>query len=250
MSLKRGRTYAPRPPISSRRYGSRANPIVIAGAAPAPKRGRFARGRDRTGGYYGRFQPGGGELKFHDVDLDDDVIATGGVVTDSVCKIAQGTSEVQRIGRKCTLRSIYWKFRVDMPEIGPVASPNTSEQVRVILYLDKQCNGATATALGILETVGFHSFRNLANQSRFTILMDKTTTMNWRTLASDTAGAYRSAEVITEHTFFKRCNIPLEFDSTAGAITEIRSNNLGVLLISQVGTAGFISKFRLRFSDN
>ncbi len=211
----------------------------------------FRPGRDRVGGYYGRYAGKTGELKFFDVDLDDAVVATGGVVTDSMNKIAQGVTESQRVGRKCSIKSIYWKYRVDMPEVDEVASPNTTEQVRVILFLDKQCNGATATAAGILEEAGeVHSFRNLANQGRFTILHDKLTTMNWRTLASSSAGNVSSAEVITEHVFYKKCNFPIEFDSTTGAITEIRSNNIGVLLVSKVGTGGFMSKMRLRFSDN
>ncbi len=221
---------------------------------PLKRRKAFIPGRDRTGGFYGRFSgryhSGVGELKFHDVDLDDAVVATGGVVTDSINKIAQGVTESERIGRKCTIKTIRWKYRVDMPEVDEVGSPNTSEQIRVILFIDKQCNGATATAAGILEEAGeVHSFRNLANAGRFVVLHDKLHTLNWMTLASSSAGNVSSAEVIREFTFNKKCNLPIEFDSTTGAITEIRSNNIGVLLVSKVGTGGFMSKFRLRFSD-
>lgn len=212
---------------------------------------RFIPGVDRTGGFYGRYSGRSGELKFHDVDLDDAVVATdGSAVTASINLIAQGITESTRVGRKCTIRSINWKFRVDMPEVNDVTTPNTAEEIRVILYLDKQCNGATIADTDLLETPSVQSFRNLANSSRFQVLLDKLVVLNWRTLASESATNYDQAEVITEHTFYKKCNIPLEFDSTVGAITEIRSNNLGVLLISKSGTGGFLSKIRLRFSDN
>ncbi len=213
------------------------------------KKRRFTPGVDRTGGFYGRFSGRGGELKFHDVDLDDAVVANTGVVTDSICLIAQGVTESTRVGRRCTIRSIYWKYRVDLPEVNNVTTPNTIDQVRVILFVDKQCNGATAATLDILETANVHSFRNLANQSRFTILLDKLVNLRWATLAADAANTFDMAEVVTEHSFYKKCNIPLEFSDVTGAITEIRSNNIGVLLQGLNGTAGFISKFRLRFSD-
>ncbi len=191
-----------------------------------------------------------GELKFHDVALDDAVVAGGGNITATVNIIPQGVTEIQRIGRKCTIRSIHWKYRVDLPEVGPVASPNTIDEVRVIMYLDKQCNGATAAATDILETATLRSFRNLANSGRFTFLCDRVHTLNWTTLASDTAGAYRQAEVVREFSFNKKCEIPIEFNAGAGILTEIRSNNIGVLLVGVNGAAGFLSSIRLRFSDN
>ncbi len=191
-----------------------------------------------------------GELKFHDVALDDAVVAVGGNVTATINVIPQGVTEVQRIGRKCTIRSVHWKYRVDLPEVDAVASPNTIDEVRVVLYLDRQANGATAAATDILETATIRSFRNLANSGRFMILMDRLHVINWGTLASDNAGVVSSAEVVREYSFNKKCEFPLEFSGANGTIDEIRSNNLGVLLVGLNGTAGFLSSIRLRFSDN
>ena len=61
--------------------------------------------------------------------------------------------------------------------------------------------------------------------------------------ANDTLG------VNINDSFYKTCNMPIEYDSTTGAITEIRSNNIGVLLLSRNGVCTFGSKFRVRFSD-
>ncbi len=210
------------------------------------------RGYARTSGFYGRFRgrrstyTNGGELKFFDLDLDDATVANGGTITDSINKIAQGTTESTRIGRKCTIRSIGWRFEVTLPIDTTVG---LADVVRVIMYLDKQCNGATATVTDILESANFQSFNNLANKSRFRTLMDRTYAINVSAAAGN-GTSNDAADSVIEDSFFKKCNLALEFDATAGAITEIRSNNIGVLLIARTGAAGFSSKIRLRFSDN
>ncbi len=249
MSFKRKRPVA----IHDYGVGRAGSQVYLPFRAPRPlkRRKAFVPGRDRVGGYYGRYSVGGrGELKFHDVDLDDAVIAGGGGVTDSINKIAQGVTESQRIGRKCTIKSINWKYRIAIPEIDAAASAEVADGVRVIMYIDKQCNGATAAVTDLLETASVHSFRNLANSGRFVFLLDKLYVMNYTTLASDGAGVVSSAEVTREYSFYKKCNLPIEFNSTTGVIAEIRSNNIGVLLIARNGDAGFLSKIRLRFSDN
>ncbi len=215
--------------------------------APTYKR-RFRPGYNRTAGYYGRYA-GGGELKFHDVDLDDAVIAAGGTITASVNLIPQGVTEVQRIGRKCTIKSINWRMSLNLAEQDAQATPESGDTVRIIMYIDKQCNGATAAVLDVLESADFQSFNNLSNKSRFRTLMDRTITLNFATLASDGAGVVSSTDMFIDQQFYKKCNIPIEFDATTGAITEIRSNNIGVLLISRAGVSIFNSKIRLRFSD-
>jgi len=207
-------------------------------------------GFTRTGGFYGRFGIGG-ELKFHDVDINDAVVAAGGTIAaNTVHVIQQGVTEKQRIGRKCTIRSINWRFNISLPEVDALATPNPSDTIRVILYLDKQANGAAAGVQDILEFDDFQSFNNLANKSRFRTLMDRTYDMNYTTLSSDGAGVSSSASYEINDTLFKKVNLPIEFDSTTGAIGEIKSNNIAVLLVGKNGVAGFASKMRLRFSDN
>ncbi len=249
--------------MSKRGYGTYASPIVINGGGKRSIMGRtklrarrrVVPGVTRVGGYYGRYAYGGpdGELKFHDVDVDDATVAIGGTIqnTGSINLIPQGITEKTRVGRKCNIRSIGWRYQLELTEQIDGATPPQCDVVRVILYLDKQANGATATVSGILESDDYQSFNNLANSQRFRILLDKTHSLSRRTLsATQNADTFDSAQVFFNYQYFKKCNIPLEFDSTAGAITEIRSNNLGVLLVGLNGVAAFVSKFRLRFSDN
>ncbi len=227
--------------------------VVVAAPRKRRRKSPFVPGRDRVGGYYGRFSGANAELKFHDIDVNDAVVAAGAVVqnTGSINLIAQGVTESERIGRKCTIRSINWKYRLILPELNNVATPGPSEEVRVILYLDKQANGATmaATGLDLLETADIHSFRNLANSGRFQVLYDKLHVLNFQGPGGDSGGNFDLAEVVREYNFYKKCSFPLEFSGTTGAITEIRSNNLGVMTVGVSGVAKMDGQFRLRFSD-
>ncbi len=209
----------------------------------------FRRGRDRVGGYYGRFAGANAEMKFHDVDLDDAIIAAGGVITPTINIIPQDVTEIGRIGRKCTIKSIFWRGNLAIPTGELQGAPGQGERFRIILYLDKQCNGATATALGILEVVGIDGYRNLANSGRFQILFDHRAVLNYQTLSHFAVNSFAFSAVQRNFSFFKKCTIPIEFDSTTGALTEVRSNNLGILIISEGGTGSIASSIRLRFSD-
>ncbi len=194
----------------------------------------------------------GQELKFHDVDVDQGTVGQSGDIAQvSVLTIAQGTTESTRIGRKVVVRKIGWKMAYTLPETDAAATPVTGDIMRVILYQDRQTNGATATVTGILESADFQSFNQLANKSRFRTLMDRTYTINYAGLASDGAGVVSQGNVIQEDSFYKNVNIPIEYDNsfTTGVIGTMRSNNIGVLTISQGGIVSFQSKMRIRFSD-
>lgn len=243
---------------SSRGAAQRHNPgTVIQRRIPRnPVVHRVSPGYTRRVGYYGRYtvpftgtdKPG--ELKFFDVDVNDGVVSNTGTVFDSVCKIAQGVTEVQRVGRKCTLKTIQFRWRVILPALDNVPAPLPADAVRFIVFLDKQCNGAIAGVTQILHTANYKAFYNLVNQGRFKILHDQMTTMNYGGLASEAAGQLTALVVQKDFYWEKAVNIPLEFDGATGALTEIRSNNIGVLLISTQGTLNFESKVRLRFSDS
>ncbi len=190
-----------------------------------------------------------GELKFHDLDIDDVAIAINGTIAeDSVLTIAQGTTESERIGRKLTVKKIGWHFEIKF--LGATAIAASSDVVRVMLYLDKQTNGVAATAVGILESDNYQSFNNLSNKSRFLILMDRFYSLKSHSGSGNGTTDKFGEDVITD-SFYKECNIPIEYDNSAttGAITTMRSNNIGVLLLSRDGGSLFASKMRIRYSD-
>ncbi len=216
------------------------------GVGPA-LRGRMAYG-SRVSVSRGFISP---EYKFHDIAVDDAVIAAGNNILNSgsINLIAQGVTESQRIGRKCVIRSINWHGFYTLPTTATASS--TSEVFRIIMYLDKQCNGATAAATDILEGSTHLSFNNLANKNRFVTMFDKTFTLSCGSGSGrGSTDTLSYGEVRRQIDFYKKCEIPIEFDSTAGAITEIRSNNLGVMACSGLGLGGMNSLVRLRFTDS
>lgn len=212
--------------------------------------GSFVPGKDRISGNYGRFAGPGGEMKFFDTVVNQALVGSGGNIFTSLNLIPQGVGESARNGRKCTIRLIEGHCAMTLPEVDAASTPTASDYLRVIVYLDKQCNGTTATT-GLLLTAPLlvRNFANLAEGDRFTFLHDKIYTLNYTSLASDGAGVVSQASVVKHFTIRKKCAIPIEFNNTTGVLTEIRSNNIGILLISQNGRPQLHSDWRIRFSD-
>jgi len=210
-----------------------------------------ARGYLRTGGYYGRFAgargrsaAAGTELKFHDLNHTSAVVvAARTIASPSLNGIAQGVAEDERIGRKCTLKSLSLRGTILMP-----AATGTivwTDEVRVIVYQDKQCNGAAPAVLDLLETATVEGYNNLANKGRFTTLMDKKMIVSRIPASSTVAGGQ-----FKHFNLYKKLNVPIEFNGAAGALTEIRSNNIGVLAITKNGLMELEYNVRVRYADN
>jgi len=201
-------------------------------------------GYTRTGGFYGRFGPGG-ELKFFDTAIAFNVDTTGEVpATGQLVLIPQGVTESTRVGRKCVVKSI--QARLDALA-SPGANATFSSTYAIYVILDKQCNGAAAGATDVFTGTQFtQAMHNLANSQRFVILKKIVRTVN------ASSGASTALNTTLQHIeFYKKCNIPLEFSSTTGAITELRSNNI-FLMASAYGTddlVGIAGNIRVRFED-
>lgn len=218
---------------------------------PRTKKPRLFRpGYDRTSGNFGRFGKSG-EEKFFDSSYTSTVVASSGqIAQDSLNEIAQGTQESQRIGRKVTIKKILINGSFYLPSTATVADCN--DRARFILYVDRQANGAAAGISGtggLLELAAVDSFNNLSASQRFYILHNK-----WYDVNSTGGAGNGTADTYTgsrrSFKIKKNVSIPIEFNSTTGAITEIRSNNLGVLLISNSGKVQCGFRCRLRYKDN
>lgn len=217
------------------------------------------RGVARIGGYYGRYAGGaggarGGELKFFDtIKGQTSVAETGTILDDSLNHIMQGVTEDERVGRKCTIRSltIHGNWRNSA-----VVGTDVKQGVRIICYLDKQANGQTILVADLLKDVtelnGYNSFYNLSNSGRFMVLMDKKFTFVPTGVGQTAAGTFTTYFQTRNWNFSKRCNIPVEFSATTGAMTEIRSNNIGILAIAQDADGAPLVSYtaRVRFSDS
>ncbi len=229
------------------------------------KRERVVRRRRRFVGQIAHRQPAPrrmvgrralmGELKFFDTIKAQTASNVAGVILDdSLNHIAQGVTESERVGRKCTLKHI--SIHGIITNNLATALANTFQSLRLIVYLDKQANGATAAVTDILEDVGaqngYNSFYNLTNQGRFRILMDRKIQMRMPAVAQTGAGTFSTYGLEYTWTLNKALNVPVEFSAAAGAIGEIRSNNIGILAIctgaNDEPNVGYTC--RVRFSDN
>lgn len=209
------------------------------------------RGYLRAIGNFARYQPFGAEQKNLDTTIAAVNYTTAGALAPTagtINVIAQGDDENQRIGRRVKITKMFIRWDILLPTTA--AADSASNTFRTIFYLDKQCNGAAINVTDLLQTASFRSFNNLSNKGRFRILMDKTTTLNSTAGAGDTTNQEyarnRRHYIFTK--IFKK-PIPIEYNGTTGAIGTIRSNNLGILIISQNTAGTFTATVRLRYVD-
>lgn len=215
---------------------------------PAKRQRRITSGQQgylRTAGNYGRYVgPFAQELKWLDATFVQSPVATAGNIVNTMIVIPQGTTESERIGRKVVISKVMVHYFIEL--VNTATLLDGSDVCRVIFYIDKQTNGATATVLDILQTADEQSFRNLENSGRFTVLMDRQHSIN-ATAASGNGSANDMSQRTQAYKFYKSCNIPVEYDSTTGAITEIKSNNVSVMVISKYAHCHFNSTWRFRY---
>lgn len=235
-------------PVRSTR--ARTSSRVYKGRTASMRSGSW-RGFYRRSGYYRRFNRAvGTELKFFDTVKGLTATNSAGVLANSsLCLIPQGADESERVGRKCTVKSLHMHGR--LKQIVATSGANTSNKVRIVVYVDKQTNGATANVGDLLsDPTDVNSFRNLVNSGRFKFLMDRTFDI-YQTGAAPTGAAYEYGEITK--TFNLNCNLslPLEFDGATGALAELRTNNIGVAVFSSDSTiTQFQYTARIRYADN
>lgn len=203
-------------------------------------------------GFYGRYSGKNAELKFKDTTVALTASATAGVILfDSLNIIAEGNGESARIGRKLTIKKI--QIKGSWANVVVTTAATTDQRLRIILYLDQQTNGTAATVVGVLESASINAFRNLANSSRFQVLMDKTLTVRNQYVGQTAAGAFTTTVETRSWSFYKNCNIDIEYDNSAttGVLTSQRTNNLGIMILSETASSPPLVGFtcRLRYSD-
>lgn len=213
---------------------------------------RFMKRRRTT--YVARFRRAlvgnSGELKFLDVALSESPPLPGGSIhgTGTVNVIPQGDGQSERIGRKVTVKSLHLNGNLRL--LSTAFDAATSDVCRLLVYVDHQCNGATADPGDILATANYNSQRNLENGGRFSILLDKFWALSIPS-GSGSAGGNQFGQVVRQMKWHKECNVVLEFDSTAatGVIATIRTNNIGVLTITRAGDIRWSGILRVRFCE-
>jgi len=211
---------------------------------------RRLKGRTRVGGYYGRYTGSNPELKFFDTAIGmsniTNVYAEATNLIPCLNIIPQSDTQSGRDGRRIWVKSIHIRLRI----IGNPAAVEPLQFMRVVLYLDRQCNGASVTAAQILQQVSINGFRNIENTQRIQILYDRV--HNITPVGVNLASTTQIPG--TKHVKWnKKCNIPIDYDSTVttGVLTSVRANNLGILYYpeSSTDTMDILGFCRLRFDE-
>lgn len=241
---------------NSRNVSSRSEPYRYGGRRSASSMPPRYRGTFRRSGYYGRYTRGSAvarlrrgldiEKKFFDTAISFNYDSTGEVpATGQLNLIPQGVTESTRVGRKCTVNSIQCRLNCIFT---PGANTTGCTTQYLILVLDTQCNGAAAAVTDVFTSTTLSTAMiNLANSERFKILK------RWTFKLQAGAGvqtAFGQDQFQLE--YYKKCRVPLEFSSTTGAITELKSNNLFFIAGTDTETDDLVQcagTVRLRFTD-
>lgn len=210
---------------------------------------RSLKGYARIEGMYGRMN----EIKFFDTGITFQPNATDASMVysaNNLLGIAQGTTQSTRIGRKIVITEIDFKAVLDGVAVNPY------NYFMFSIVLDMQANGANPAFLDIYDAGGAgilptnlgssNVMRNMANTQRFKVLKQWRGVMN----ASASNGAV-GLERVKSIKWFKKCRIPVEYSSTTGALTEIKSNNLVLVGCAWPQNECIITgRMRIKYSDN
>lgn len=177
--------------------------------------------------------------------------------------IASGSSFFQRVGRKITLKSLKVQFNINPRAVAATAIGDLG---RIMIFYDRQTNGATPTIADVLQDVsaggatstGVVVGPNLNNRNRFTILRDYKFTLPavTNTAAGVPSAVYPDAFEGVHQSFIEWYIKFKNFETIYGADTadigSVVSGGLFALVLGGLGTAGWeVNSWhsRLRYWD-
>lgn len=226
---------------------------------------KYTAGIYQRQGAYRRSIPYGGDTKYADMGIGmlGTATATGGVAgtivtfynmssafgpggagapAATLLGIPQGTTKNTRIGNKIFVKRIRAHLSIILPTV------TSGEILRVILYKDKQANGAAATVTNIMENAAvqnWESFQAMDYVDRITIIKDRIINLNPTIGVSSTSNTPMTLYMKFTH----KANCEVHYSSTTGALTEVQSDNYGIMLVGLNGTATVAGTLRVTFID-
>lgn len=168
--------------------------------------------------------------------------AAGGILLNG---LAEGSDNVNRIGRKVTMVSINvdGMFAANPIELGVAVSyPEMSDTIRISIVYDKQPNGAAATSADVWSGSGPYSKRNMDNIERFDVLME------------DRPMICQAGPNAVSHNRYLKVSLPVRYTGTAGAAANITTGSLLMFLVdtnsSGVQQGTYNGVVRVLFTDD
>ncbi len=190
----------------------------------------YAKGNIRAGG---QLRP---ELKWYDMNATTILTTTLANIMDvtgttHTCNtIGQGNGSQQRIGDKAIVKGLQLRLKIRQNGFETIEEDLGDNIVRVIAFIDHQCNGTLTNPVQILELANnIQSYREMTTTARFTILMDKSIVINPAVCYNGTAGSHLVAPVKRTCTFYKKLQLLTQFDATgADDINSLTTNSINV----------------------
>ena len=210
-----------------------------------------------------QYKPNLNEIKYADVaNSDDHFTVIGSFAPILLNGLVQGSAQSQRIGNKISMKSIRIKGQI----INLVTSVQT--YARIIVFYDKQCNGAVCANADLLSTVTsvptttvtVFSDLNLQNVERFTILRDYsislpavTNTVGVLTNVGFEPGQNPSnGSIFDVDMFIKLKGLQTLYKGGTLGVGDIATGGLFMVCLNHQGVAAwtFRNVERLRYYDN
>lgn len=162
------------------------------------------------------------DLNYFDGNLAQ-TLTSGSASLTNLFLPTTGSTSVSRYGDKTIIKSISYNIFVN-----PVAGVGAC---RVILFYDRQTNGAAPVAPDPLIANGAHTFKNPDKRHRYLILRD------WTLAIDDTNASLADPkrDYIQKGSF--TCNLPTLFTASAGAITDIATGSLYMYFYQAIGSS-------------
>lgn len=222
-------------------------------------------GFTRSTGAYGRYTPGGPELKWRDSTSGASQLVYGLATGSQYLNIVDlGTGPNQRIGRTIIIKEIEIKINM-MAQwyLAAATQPElTNVSYRVDLILDKQANGAAPNGADIYDTLiattaPENRFPNLLNSDRFVFMKRWEGDINPPSFQIAQAASISQLAVGRDLKLSKKCNIKVELNpTTPTTIADVRSNNLFLMYSLSLGQPNSLgisvlstADTRIRFHD-
>lgn len=171
--------------------------------------------------------------------------AAAGYVEDSLCHIPAGTGESARAKRQIKIFSLQIKGYVSQDPAAVYA-----DRIRIILVQDKAPDGSTILITDVLDSDNINSLRDIDDKARFRVLSDRTIDLP---VYNDSAtGDVNITYVTYDYYRWFKTPIVVDYNSTTGAINEIRTNNLVLFALCHRNTnfARGVFTSRVRYTSS
>lgn len=169
------------------------------------------------------------EKKYFNTDLYSGTAPDSWTFRSAIAGLQQGSTATTRIGDKIRIHKI--EFMVSIEPL-PVANTESGSRCRVILYHNKQANGAVPTAAnGVFDSDEILSLRYHPKLPQYTVLKDYVHNMSIMSAAFDSGTSTTLPLTAGPPIQFKWViypKTPIAFTSSAGTISDILRDDYGL----------------------